>query len=186
MDDPDEATILTGLLDFYSDRATAHASFVVAGTFGIYAVLFAYDAFGQTVFSRWVFIIVYVALLLVNIYSFLNFGYYSGLSHLVMIKLLGEHYEEFRDEMRSELKAGSYWIYVFGECKKRILGSARIILFLFVFWLLAVLLPFISIVISACAGFAFVVIGIIIGASAFEIARRKRPTPEVETKIKTA
>ncbi len=40
MRDTEELSILAGFLDFYSDRATAHGGFVVAATFGIYAVFF--------------------------------------------------------------------------------------------------------------------------------------------------
>ncbi len=36
----DSLNVLLGLLDFNSDSATTHASFVVASIFGIYAVLF--------------------------------------------------------------------------------------------------------------------------------------------------
>jgi len=63
----DEA-VLTGLLDFYSDRATTHASFVVAGTFGIYTVLFSFDHFNQNIWSKILFFFVYGALVAFNVY----------------------------------------------------------------------------------------------------------------------
>ena len=138
MCDPEEVAVLTGLLDFYSDRATAHASFVVAGIFGLYAVLF-----GNSMLPRWLFISVYLALLVIDGYSFMNFGYYAKLAYIVRVKLEGQHVEEYGEEMESKLKEGSWIFYTFKRFKHELFhGKRRFLGFLFL-WSIAVILPFV-------------------------------------------
>lgn len=145
MRDPEELVILTGLLDFYSDRATAHASFVVATTFGIYAVLFG----GRNILPQWLFAIVYLALVLIGAYSFFNFGVYATLAEIVREKLMGEHCEEYEKEMKSELKHRYRLYYKFREFKMRHLYRSRKVLFLLGIWVSAVILPFVWILFSS-------------------------------------
>lgn len=74
---------LSALLDFYSDRAVAHASFLVATVFGLFAIL-------QLVskgFSDFVFIM-YWSVFMAGLYCLLNFGYYAGLAETTKNKLL--------------------------------------------------------------------------------------------------
>lgn len=143
MRDQEELAILTGLLDFYSDRATAHASFVVAGVFGMYTVMF-----GNSILPRWVFFFVYLALLLIDVYSFMNFGYYAQLAYIIRIKLEGEHKEEYRKEIISKFKEGNRMFYVFGQIKQSILSGKKRFWFFFVLWVIAIILPFVWILLQ--------------------------------------
>jgi len=140
MRNQEELAILTGFLDFYSDRATAHASFVVAELFGIYTVYF-----GQLMlehrFPLWLFFLLCGALLFINIYSFLNFGYYATMAEIVRKKLAGTYLKKYDDEIRFKLARASLLHEIFRKIKKG-LGSLRLLVF-FIIWVLAVLLPFV-------------------------------------------
>jgi hypothetical protein len=92
MRDPEELTVLVSLMDFYSNRANAHASFSIAGLFGVYTIIFS----GTIVrFPWWLFLIVLAFLTLLNFYSVYNFSFYTTASDAIRAKLLGEHYEEY-------------------------------------------------------------------------------------------
>lgn len=133
MTNSDEATGLSSLLDFYSDRATAHASFVVAGMFGIYAVLFAPNGLPTIAF-----VVSYSALLVTNVYSFLNFGYYAVLADITKHKLEEKYVTEFGNEIiKKKLHTRSYLFHYFGLWKSAI----PTYFFLFVMWSFAVLVP---------------------------------------------
>jgi hypothetical protein len=80
--DSEEIGILAGLLDFYSDKSNTHGSFVVAGVFGMYALLAFYREMAFEGFT-----ISYVALLLIEIYAFANFSYYGAYAHRIAQKL---------------------------------------------------------------------------------------------------
>jgi len=105
MRDKEELDILTGLLDFYSDRATAHASFVIAGIFGIYTVLFA-----ESELPLPVFIPTYLALVFIVVYSFLNFGYWATLADIVRTEFGGTKYET---KIYKELKRRNRPFHIF-------------------------------------------------------------------------
>ncbi len=132
--------VLAALLDFYSDRATAHASFVVASTFGIYTVLFAgLDALGPFLFG-----LVFLVLVFVGGYSFLNFGYYAFAAQLIRVDLLGKKREDHDEEMRLRITESSRSLRVFENFKSKIvLSPKRRYLFFFILWFCAVVLPFI-------------------------------------------
>lgn len=85
MSDKDEAiTVLAGLLDFHSDRATAHASFIVASIFGLYAILFSFNTyFANDNVGIAVFVITYIFLALFSFYSFLNFSRYASIANAI-------------------------------------------------------------------------------------------------------
>ena len=75
MRDRDEATILTGLLDFYSDRATAHASFLVAVLLGLFVIL---DLSAKpNAFDILILFWTYWAVWFFGLYCLLNFGLYA-------------------------------------------------------------------------------------------------------------
>jgi hypothetical protein len=94
MSNPDECTILAGLLDFYSDKATAHASFVVAATFGIYTFIFSTNKVDiKNLGELLVFFLIYCSLLGFDLYSFFNFSKYASISHLIRTKLIKHMYE---------------------------------------------------------------------------------------------
>ena len=118
MSNPDECTILAGLLDFYSDRATAHASFVVAATFGIYTFLFSVNNVDITNNSGalLVFFLISGSLIGLDLYSFLNFSKYASISHLIQFKLIERMYEspkKYSDEILSLLKRDFPMVHIF-------------------------------------------------------------------------
>jgi len=138
----EEIGILTGLLDFYSDRATTHASFVVAGTFGFYTILFANEHFDQCIQSRVVFLLACLALITINVYSFLNFGYYATLADITKVRLEGQHFEEYEDKLKEKLHARKNpFVNTFMRLREST-GRKKFGLFFLVF-VFAVLLPFV-------------------------------------------
>jgi hypothetical protein len=78
----EEIGILSGLLDFYSSKSNTHAGFVVAGIFGMYALLVFYESM-----PSWGFLISYIALLLIELYAFANFRYYGEYAECIKRKL---------------------------------------------------------------------------------------------------
>jgi hypothetical protein len=59
-------------LAFYTGKANSHASFVVAGMFGMYSIL---SLFTNNYWYLW--FSAYVALVLFDLYAFANFAYYG-------------------------------------------------------------------------------------------------------------
>lgn len=145
-------TIRAAFIDFYSDRATAHASFVVATIFGIYTVLFA-QCNGMLPSNA--FVAVYVALLILDLYSFLNFMYYATSAVIIREKLetrynqLREKEEnKYKKEMRNELKNKGFFVRNF-RCFRSAVKKKLKFGILFILWFVAVLLPFIYIMFSS-------------------------------------
>jgi hypothetical protein len=66
------------MLAFYIGKSTSHASFVVAGVFGLYSLL---RLFTYNLWQWWV--LAYIALFLINLYSFANFAYYGKLADIL-------------------------------------------------------------------------------------------------------
>jgi len=85
-----QKTALAGLLEYYSNRATAHASFSIAVVFGIFTLLTLPKPRAQwyPVYSI-LFDLVYSALWLASIYLFLNFGWYTQIADKTKYLLLG-------------------------------------------------------------------------------------------------
>jgi len=135
MRDQEELTILSGLLDFYSDRATAHAGFVVAEIFGLYTLLFS----GRNTLPSEIFFLAFSALVVFNIYSFMNFGYYAESADFVRKKLEGQRKEKYLEERKSDLGRATRIFYTIRNVH---LFGYRKYLFFFLLWLLAVILPF--------------------------------------------
>jgi hypothetical protein len=72
--------VLIGLLDFHSDRATAHASFVIASIFGIFTLLFSFKLFNGLIWGKVVYVLAFILLNAISVYSYLNFGYYAAVA----------------------------------------------------------------------------------------------------------
>jgi hypothetical protein len=82
------------ILAYYSEKANTHASFVVAVMFGIYAVVVSYHEIPQLFFWS-----SYIALLLIDLYSFANFSLYATLAEIARGKLEdGKRYITTEDE----------------------------------------------------------------------------------------
>jgi len=135
----EQLAIFTGLLDFYSDRATAHASFLVAGTFGIYSVLFAQE---NVKLPSSIFCATFFALAAMCIYSFLNFGYYATMAENMRLRLMGAQSAKIDAEIRDYLKK-KFWIFSKFRSAKHtpFKGLVRYFGF-FIIWLFAVIVPF--------------------------------------------
>lgn len=136
-----ELTFLSGLLDFYSSRAIAHASFVVAGIFGIYSILSL-----TTKNYMILYIPPFVALLIIDFYSFLNFSLYAEYADRIKEKL------ECRCKglgiTEKDRRSLSFISRLFLRVKGVFLVGTLKHVFLLLLWLTAVILPlFIRIVI---------------------------------------
>ena len=133
MDDSnEELSVHSSLLDFFSNRAIAHASFVVAGIFGIYSVLAIMNG------NPW-FLVPYVALLIIDVYSFLNFGLYAEFADIERKKILALVRKNLAitAEDRRDLSLFSKKFYDF---RNRVRGLHKNIV-LFVLWFVAVAIP---------------------------------------------
>lgn len=73
------ATRIGALLDFYSDRAVAHASFFVASIFGIVTILAIIQQLGD-ILSVWISIPLFYAFSYMGYYTLTRFGYYADIS----------------------------------------------------------------------------------------------------------
>jgi hypothetical protein len=150
----ENCTVLTGLLDFYSDRATTHASFVVAATFGLYTILFSMNGnIPKTILSIIVIVVVYSLLVLLDIYSFFNFGYYAMLANITKTELEEakfknlEETEKYYKALEKEVANRSSFYSFFSEKIKdneSFFARNKILIFGIV-WFATVILPFIYI-----------------------------------------
>ena len=91
--------ILVGLLDFYSDRATTHASFVVASVFGIYTILLSHNG----LLPLWIWMLSYLALQVIMGYSFHNFRYYAVFADIIRRRLEGGE-SQYSNEIKEYLR----------------------------------------------------------------------------------
>jgi len=92
----DEVGVLAGLLDFHSDRAEAHASFLIACVFGIFALL----AVVQNIENEWFIFfltIPYIMLALVGFHCLQRFGFYTIMAEIYE-KSLERHLECLTEE----------------------------------------------------------------------------------------
>ncbi len=78
----DKISSLSAILDFYSDRAIAHASFFLASFFGLFTVL----QIQQNPTLGWA--ILYWILFLAGLYTLNRFGYYASFAQKLMEKLV--------------------------------------------------------------------------------------------------
>jgi hypothetical protein len=76
-----EVTILSGLLDFHSDRAEAQASFLVACIFGSFALLTVVQNIENTILI-FLSMIPYAATSLIGLHCLQRFGYYANVAQL--------------------------------------------------------------------------------------------------------
>jgi len=77
---------LAAILDFYSDRAVAHASFFLASFFGLFTVL----SIGEKEIFEWAF--PYWILFSVGLYTLIRFAYYATFAHLIMVRMRESDY----------------------------------------------------------------------------------------------
>jgi len=84
-----ETQSLAAVLDFYSDKSDAHASFFLASLFGLFTVLSITQGFrGEPV--RYLLLIPYWLLFFGGLYSLLNFGLYATLARSIKVRIQNE------------------------------------------------------------------------------------------------
>jgi hypothetical protein len=76
---------LAAFLDFYSDRATAHASLFVASVFGLLTVLSLVQGLNRSVV--WLSIFVYFALSYAGYFTLVRFGFFAAIAHRISREL---------------------------------------------------------------------------------------------------
>jgi hypothetical protein len=138
-----ECTTLSGLLTFYSQRANAHASFVVAGMFGIYAVVFNMDKICPLAF--W---LSYVALLIIDLYSFLNFSFYTTQADILRRRLEDAGGRKLDLDDPDTLKQMDWLTREYNKLRKKFLKGSTKMTLLLVLWLLAVIGPLIGMLVK--------------------------------------
>ncbi len=104
MGNDSEYTALASLLDFYSDRAVAHASFLIAIIFGLFTILSLVN-----IKFRWESLLLlfttYWGLWGFGLYCLYNFRYYALFSEQVIQKIFEEKSLcELRDEIEKKTK----------------------------------------------------------------------------------
>lgn len=130
---------LAPLLDFYSDRATAHASLFVASIFGILTMLAIVQ--GLNGFVVWPSIFVYFALTYAGYFTLVRFNFYAGIAHklneiLENIKFtkddLSKKEEKLFEDLEDQIKRQRR-ILIFKEFTYR-LGKGGFYLFGSLYW----------------------------------------------------
>lgn len=79
----EEIGILSGLLDFYSDRATSFASLFVASIFGIVTLAAIIENFGQNYWQYGLSLIPYIGFLVAGSYTWSRFEHYAGIASTI-------------------------------------------------------------------------------------------------------
>lgn len=148
-DDNKIVSVLLGLLDFDSDRATAHASFVIASIFGIYALLSAFKFFDSCI-GKIVFGLTYILLVCLSFYSFLNFSKYASSAEKtreVMMNnyLIGARAEQIKKELRRRDKHEGIFKKIRDKLDDNAWIDRKVKVFSFA-WLFAVSAPLIWII----------------------------------------
>lgn len=158
--DPNKLTQYTGLLDFYSDRATAHASFVVASVFGIFTIFAILRAEKSLLWLMWT--STYVALQFALVYCFYKFSYYAVLADIVRRQLEGGK-DEISQPLITALKCESkktrfrlkYRIIEKFESGTKDSHDRKRNLFLFV-WFFGTVVPFLVLLLERIISLVFV------------------------------
>lgn len=79
----EEIGILSGLLDFYSDRATSFASLFVASIFGIVTLAAIIENFGQNYWQYSLSLIPYIGFLVAGYFTWSRFEHYAGIASTI-------------------------------------------------------------------------------------------------------
>jgi hypothetical protein len=143
----DEVAWLSAMIEFYSNKSNTHASFVVAGVFGMYALLALVSA-GKVSEYLGLILIAYIALLIIDVYEFLNFGQYGVYSEFFLTKLRDKlHGQSIQEEdVKTKNVKGKYdlgrttWYF---HRFRNIVKGRREWAMLSVLWACAVVLPLI-------------------------------------------
>ncbi len=101
MTDKDTEKILA-LVDFYSDRAVAHASFFLALLIGLFSVLALAQSNQDNL--RWIWAIPYWLLFLGSLYTFANFSLYASYAEKIVQNTCIYEVKEVKDAMETMQK----------------------------------------------------------------------------------
>ena len=83
-DNDDEIAKKTGLLDFYSNRAVAHASFFVASIFGLVAfATIVHDLTPTSFILFWLSTLVFFGFSYLAYYAIIRFGFYATIASII-------------------------------------------------------------------------------------------------------
>lgn len=107
-------TILSSLLEFYSDRAIAHASFLVACIFGLFTILSVMNnVFGKFSLLVWILLaITYWVLWSFGLYSLLNFGFFATVAQVSKEMITeGSDLEKDVMEKAKKMKRGIFRVF---------------------------------------------------------------------------
>lgn len=152
--DKDSLKVLLGLLNFYSQRATVHAVFVVASIIAIYSVLFSYNNyFGYFDLGKSVIILTYIVVMFSSVYSFANFSKYTTLAESVKQTLEINYLKnkEIQDSIQatfSEKKERSILLKSFMNFTENRIWIKHKIVILFILWTLSVVSPLLWLVLK--------------------------------------
>lgn len=101
--------VITGLLDFCSDRAEAHASFLVACVFGLFALLAIAQNGKDAVFAL-ILVIPNVGLVLVGYHCLARFRFYANMA------------EQMRRQLKKYAKIKSFDVWLQEEREEKKMG----------------------------------------------------------------
>ena len=136
MSETNEIAFLNGLISFYSKKAATHASFVITGVFGTYAILF-----NKGSLPWWAFYFSYAAALIIGLYSFENFSLYSSLADNARQELgVKCNCPNLEDRLYDTIKKRTL-LGTFYRLRRNLLFGVKQQVVLLVLWLMAVVLP---------------------------------------------
>lgn len=126
---PEKLTAKEALLDFYSDRAVAHASFFLASLFGLFTVL-AITQNAQV--NKWLWLIPYFLLFSLGVYTYSNFCYYAVLADSIRRNIQNEStINETMKNIGKEIVKGNFylkWFHILKKQSKNLFGAGRLLL----------------------------------------------------------
>jgi hypothetical protein len=144
MVEPSEYDVLTSIVDFYSNRAIAHASFLIASIFGLFSVLsFIEVSSGYPLIALSV---TYWLLWLLGLYSFGNFSFYASIAEVAKERIAARQPLVEIDARDNARKRQPILLRKFFALKRAgFLGEAKTPIILLLYMLVG-LLPFLAVI----------------------------------------
>ncbi len=110
---PEERDSYRVIQDFYSKRAIAHASFLVASIFGLFTILSILRGMMNEPWNlaRTFLVVSYWGVWAFGAYSFLNFGYYASLSHDALLKIARDQNDSLIKDSTAKHQIPVKWFF---------------------------------------------------------------------------
>jgi hypothetical protein len=146
MENVSEYDVLCSVVDFHSNRAVAHASFLIASIFGLFTVLPLIEILVGKSPIAFVFLsIAYWLLWVFGLYSFGNFSYFASIAEVAKEKITA-YQPIIESKIRSEAKNRQWKLLgrFFDLKRAGLLGKKKIPLILLLYVLVG-LLPFLAV-----------------------------------------